>query len=1025
MTVYGRLAIRARSLEHWGLAASLLLLIILAPTLAAAASQDIDALLATVRGGKDGEAPRCVTTPDGYVRSLGAPPSGNFPVAVGTKGDAEAIARGFLAENRRALGLQDPAVGFKTLRKNTAGDRSYVRLQQLYNGIPVLAAQVIAQTLPSGGVASVLSDVMRDCEARPLEGVSLTPTLSPDDAVAAAARVKLEMKVPRGSLHATSKPELMIYAPSVIGNVGQPCLVWRVVVGSALSPLVKEIVFVDAHTGGVALHYPLAHDAKNRQVYDSETSDADPGTLRRSEGQPASGITDVDLAYDYLGDTYDFYSNNHGRDSIDGAGMTLSATVRYCNDFFGCPMANAFWDGERMYFGDGFAVDDVVGHELTHGVTDYTSDLIYQNESGAINESFSDIWGEFIDLTNGAGTDTPEVRWLMGEDLPGIGALRNMADPPEFGLPDRYYSPHYYTGSGDLGGVHINMGINCKLCYLLTDGNTFNGRTVTGMGLDLVADLYYEVQTNLLTEGADHTDLYAQLTQAAINLGFIQAQRDNLERACRAVEIGGLPEPLSDFVAETQEDDPNVSLSWTNPATKALVNVIIRRKEGGYPADATDGDLVYSGTGSAVVDGPLTIGTKYYYAGWAYYGQDEFGAEYYSAPARVIAKPGVVLPDDYFTELFDIWDLIIDGIEPDLADLSITFTPWVSRDFYYAEATPAASFPSDTSGATVLILEDDDSVEVSLSSGKTFPFYGTEYTSFYVGSNGNITFDEPDASPFWFDLYDYFAQPRIAGFATDLDPATRGRILWQQFGDRAVVTYDDVTEWDANNSNSLQIEMFFDGTIRITYLTMDIIWGVAGLSIGGENEGETPFNFVESDLSAYGIQPDSDGDGIPDLVEGTGDSDGDGTADYLDDDSDGDGIGDAVEGAADFDGDGVPDYLDDDSDGDGIEDAEELDDDPDNDGTPNYLDDDSDGDGISDSIEGMADLDGDGVPNFLDLDSDGDGVTDAMEMTFNSDPYNASDTPELPLGGWHLAFLLMTVGLIGARQALSARRHAK
>ena len=109
-------------------------------------------------------------------------------------------------------------------------------------------------------------------------------------------------------------------------------------------------------------------------------------------------------------------------------GMTLVSTTRYCPNSSHCPYANAFWNGDQMVYGAGFAsADDVVGHELTHGVTESTSNLFYYYQSGAINESFSDVWGEFIDQTNGAGTDTARVKWLIGEDIPGLGAIRRHA----------------------------------------------------------------------------------------------------------------------------------------------------------------------------------------------------------------------------------------------------------------------------------------------------------------------------------------------------------------------------------------------------------------------------------------------------------------------------------------------------------------------------------------------------------------------------------------------------------------------
>ncbi len=270
--------------------------------------------------------------------------------------------------------------------------------------------------------------------------------------------------------------------------------------------------------------------------------------MARLEGQPASTVADANNAYEYLGQTWQFYNLNHGRDSIDGRGTNLSATVRRCWADAACPWPNAAWFQGRMYFGAGWATDDVTGHELTHGVTEFESGLIYSQVSGAINESFSDIWGEFIDLGNGAGDDSPGARWLIGEDL-ARGALRSMQYPTNYNCADRLGSPLYYTGTEDFGGVHWNSGVNNKLCYLLTDGDTFNGQTVYGMGIPTVADLYYEVNVNLLTAAANWTDLYNALTQAAVNLRWGTADRHNLYLACAAVEL--VAGPASRYVDQS------------------------------------------------------------------------------------------------------------------------------------------------------------------------------------------------------------------------------------------------------------------------------------------------------------------------------------------------------------------------------------------------------------------------------------------------------------------------------------------
>jgi bacillolysin len=165
---------------------------------------------------------------------------------------------------------------------------------------------------------------------------------------------------------------------------------------------------------------------------------------------------------------------------------------------------------------DGLPVgDDVVGHELTHGVTQNTSNLLYYYQSGAINESLSDVWGEFVDLTNGKGDDSSGVRWLMGEELnspPIVGALRDMQDPTAFGDPDRMSSGNYWTAPTDSGGV------NNKAAYLMTDGGSFNGITVASLRIDKTAKIYYEAQTNLLTSGSDFADLHEALYQGCLNL---------------------------------------------------------------------------------------------------------------------------------------------------------------------------------------------------------------------------------------------------------------------------------------------------------------------------------------------------------------------------------------------------------------------------------------------------------------------------------------------------------------------------
>ncbi|HET9906171.1 MAG TPA: choice-of-anchor Q domain-containing protein, partial [Anaerolineales bacterium] len=248
-------------------------------------------------------------------------------------------------------------------------------------------------------------------------------------------------------------------------------------------------------------------------TYTSGNSSSLPGTLVCTQIDPncSSGDAHAKAAHKYAIGTHDFFATQHDRISIDNNGMTIISSVSYCSQS-SCPYNNAFWDGTQMVFGSGFSLaDDVVAHEFTHGVTQYESNLFYFYQSGAINESFSDLWGEYYDQSNGLGNDTAGVKWLQGEDVSGLGAHRSMIHPPAYGDPDKMSSTNYYEGEDDSGGVHTNSGVNNKAVYLMVDGGTFNGKTVTALGWTKTAAIYYEVNTNLLSSGADYSDLYFAL----------------------------------------------------------------------------------------------------------------------------------------------------------------------------------------------------------------------------------------------------------------------------------------------------------------------------------------------------------------------------------------------------------------------------------------------------------------------------------------------------------------------------------
>ena len=219
--------------------------------------------------------------------------------------------------------------------------------------------------------------------------------------------------------------------------------------------------------------------AKRRAVYDAQHRQRLPGKLVRSEGDAAVKDVAVNEAYDGAGATYDLYWQEFHRNSIDGRGMRLDSTVHFGRDF-----DNAFWDGRQMVYGDGDGVIferftraiDVIGHELTHGVTQNEAALEYQDQTGALNESISDVFGSLV-KQHQLGQTAAQADWVIGAGLftagvKGVG-IRSMKEPgtayndPRIGKdPQPAHMKDYVETHEDNGGVHINSGIPNRAFYL-------------------------------------------------------------------------------------------------------------------------------------------------------------------------------------------------------------------------------------------------------------------------------------------------------------------------------------------------------------------------------------------------------------------------------------------------------------------------------------------------------------------------------------------------------------------------------
>jgi Zn-dependent metalloprotease len=232
--------------------------------------------------------------------------------------------------------------------------------------------------------------------------------------------------------------------------------------------------------GSFAFAAAVSTGQKRRTIYDAQNRRLLPGKLVRGEGDPRSKDVMVNEAYDGSGKTYDFFMKVYGRNSIDDRGLRLDSTVHYGRKYM-----NAFWDGQQMVYGDGdgqiferFTRSlDIIGHELTHGVTQYEADLVYEDEPGALNEHFSDVFGVLV-KQYARKTLAEKADWLIGKGIFAKGvkgvALRSMKAPgtafddPLIGKDDQpAHMKDFVNTREDNGGVHINSGIPNKAFYEL------------------------------------------------------------------------------------------------------------------------------------------------------------------------------------------------------------------------------------------------------------------------------------------------------------------------------------------------------------------------------------------------------------------------------------------------------------------------------------------------------------------------------------------------------------------------------
>ncbi len=383
------------------------------------------------------------------------------------------------------------------LHTDRVGD-SHLRFQQMFNGLKVVGGDMYMHVGPMGKVFAVNGSFTHGSD------LPLAPALTGEGALGKALE-----RANLGQHEVLTAPELTYVIADDDAYLAYSAVVDYV---NNDGPQ-RDIVFADAMTGRVVARHPQFHYARSLETYNCNngTSNAACSNLVSSSSNTINtGDSAIDAAHNFAIATYDYYFNNHGRDSINDNGLTMKSRVHYSSNY-----NNAFWDGTQMTYGDGDGTTfkplsedaDVVAHELTHGVTSSESNLVYSNESGALNEALSDIFGAMVDRQEGAtGADI----WHVGEDIytpntPNDGGIRNMADPQDNG--DYDYYPTRYTGSQDNGGVHWNSGIANLAFQLLVDGGTHprgtTSNSVPSIGFAKAADIFYYANTSCLTSNSN------------------------------------------------------------------------------------------------------------------------------------------------------------------------------------------------------------------------------------------------------------------------------------------------------------------------------------------------------------------------------------------------------------------------------------------------------------------------------------------------------------------------------------------
>jgi len=545
-------------------------------------------------------------------------------------GDEVSTAIQFFTENKAAFRMENPSEELKLQRidEDQLGMR-HVRFDQIYRGLKVIGGAMIVHYTADGKLKTVNGKYEPEIE------LGTTSDLAPEEAV----RIASDDLAGFFGSGEPSEPELVVFPWEDVNY-----LAWRFFIYSE-KPMGRWEYFVDANTGEVIFKANRIMDANDvgtgvgvmgDTLYHIDTH-LDGSTYymydytRRlnnnphgHDGQmpddnyiqtnvagstlPGSVATDSDNFWDgttyspavsghvYTGLVYDYLLHTLGRNGYNDNGATMLTIVNYSGDGDN----NAYWDGSRIViwsWASGWrslaGCPDVIAHEWGHAVTEYTSGLVYQKEPGALNEAFSDMIGAAFEFAHDT-LDVPD--WEMGENgrLTGEG-FRSLSDPHLYGDPDTYGTsdPYWIDVEGctpswynDYCGVHTNSGVGNKWFFLLSDGGSHNGVTVTGIGVQNAMQIAYHANAYYWTTSTDYHQAALATLSAANDLDGTGAWAIQVSRAWNAVNVE-TPGPYLTF------DYPNGIPSVIAPDQPTTFEVVINGQLGGEPAPGS-GRIHYS-----------------------------------------------------------------------------------------------------------------------------------------------------------------------------------------------------------------------------------------------------------------------------------------------------------------------------------------------------------------------------------------------------------------------------------------------